>query len=113
MVASDLPEKALLFLDMAPKTLELDSDGNKWLSAAVERAGFAPDRVVVEVTERIEDEETLEFLRGVEALDVQPGTTIIQGGQGFELGYPSPQMPSEERVSPRIASRSGMPSTRT
>jgi diguanylate cyclase (GGDEF)-like protein len=194
--ASDLPDKALLFVNMAPKTLELDSDGNEWLHAAVERAGLARDRVVVEVTERIgartapvieslerlrrlgfklalddvgtgnaglemlrkigaeyvkldqsivtaaatepnaravlmamatfarqtgafviaegiEDEETLEFLRGVEALDVQPGTSIIQGGQGFELGYPSPQMPSEERVSPRIGPQSGIPSTRT
>ena len=176
--ASDLPEGALLFVNLAPKTLELDSDGNEWLHRGVERAGLAPDRVVVEVTERIgartapviksldglrergfklalddvgtgnaglemlrkigaeyvkldqsivaaaatepnaravlmamatfarqtgafviaegiEDEETLEFLRGVEALDASPGT-IIQGGQGFELGYPSPQMPPGE-----------------
>ena len=174
--ASDLPDGALLFVNLAPKTLELDSDGNEWLYDGVERAGFEPGRIVVEVTERIgartvpvlksldrlrgrgfklalddvgtgnaglemlrkigaeyvkldqsivvaaatepnaravlmamatfarqtgafviaegiEDEETLEFLRGVEALDAQPGT-IIQGGQGFELGYPSPQMPT-------------------
>jgi diguanylate cyclase (GGDEF)-like protein len=173
--ASDLPDGALLFVNLAPKTLELDSDGNDWLLGAVERAHLPPDRVVVEVTERIgartvpviksldrlrkqgftlalddvgtgnaglemlrkigaeyvkldrsivsaaatepnaravlmamatfarqtgafviaegiEDEETLEFLRGVEALDACPGT-IIQGGQGFKLGYPSPQMP--------------------
>jgi diguanylate cyclase (GGDEF)-like protein len=175
--ASDLPDGALLFVNLAPKTLELDSDGNEWLHRGVERAGFAPGRVVVEVTERIgartvpvvksldqlrergfklalddvgtgnaglemlrkigaeyvkldqsivaaaatepnaravlmamatfarqtgafviaegiEDEETLEFLRRVEALDVKPGTTVIQGGQGFELGYPSRQMPT-------------------
>jgi hypothetical protein len=35
-------------------------------------------------------------VRGVEALDAQPGT-IIQGGQGFELGRPSPQMPSGKK----------------
>jgi diguanylate cyclase (GGDEF)-like protein len=173
--ASDLPDGALLFVNLAPKTLELDSEGDDWLLDGVERAGLSPERVVVEVTERIgartvpviksldrlrkqgfklalddvgtgnaglemlrkigaeyvkldqsivaaaatepnaravllamatfarqtgafviaegiEDEETLEFLRGVEALDVRPGT-IIQGGQGFKLGYPSPQMP--------------------
>jgi diguanylate cyclase (GGDEF)-like protein len=176
MAASDLPEGALLFVNVTPKTLELDFNGNEWLHTGVERAGLAPGRVVVEVTERIgartvpviksldhlrergfglalddvgtgnaglemlrkigaeyvkldqsivaaaatepnaravlmamatfarqtgafviaegiENEETLEFLRSVEALDAQPGT-IIQGGQGFELGYPSPQMPT-------------------
>jgi diguanylate cyclase (GGDEF)-like protein len=178
--ASDLPDGALLFINLTPKTLELDSDGNDWLPRAVERADLAPDRVVVEVTERIgartipviksldhlreqgfklalddvgtgnaglemlrkigaeyvkldqsivaaaatepnaravlmamatfarqtgafviaegvEDEETLEFLYGVEVLGVEPGTTVIQGGQGFELGYPSPQMPTASR----------------
>jgi diguanylate cyclase (GGDEF)-like protein len=176
MAATDLPPGALLFVNLAPKTLELDSDGAEWLRSAVERAGLTPDQVVVEVTERIgartvpvisslnqlrergfglalddvgtgnaglemlrkigaeyvkldqsivaaattepnaravlmamatfarqtgafviaegiEDEETLGFLRGVEALDARPGT-IIQGGQGFKLGYPSPRMPS-------------------
>lgn len=175
--ASDVPEGALLFINMTPKTLELDSGGNEWLHSGVKRAGLAPGRVVIEVTERIgartvpviksldhlraqgfrlalddvgtgnaglemlrkigaeyvkldqsivaaaatepnaravlmamatfarqtgafviaegiEDEETLEFLRGVEALDDSPGT-IIQGGQGFELGRPSAQMPTE------------------
>lgn len=176
MAASDLPEGALLFVNVTPKTLELDSDGNEWLHSGVERAGLAPGQVVVEVTERIgartvpviksldhlrkrgfrlalddvgtgnaglemlrkigaeyvkldrsivaaaatepnaravlmamatfarqtgafviaegiENEETLEFLRSMEAPNAQPGT-IIQGGQGFELGYPSPQMPT-------------------
>jgi diguanylate cyclase (GGDEF)-like protein len=165
---SALPEGALLFVNLAPKTLELDSNCDEWLQSEVERAGLAPEQVVAEVTERIgartapvlkslerlrargfklalddvgtgnaglemlrkigaeyvkidrsivaaaatepnaravlmamatfarqsgafviadgiEDEETLEFLRGVEALDARPGT-IIQGGQGFELG---------------------------
>src|SRR6266516_1434452 len=51
--ASDLPDGALLFVNLTPKTLELDSDGSEWLHSGVERAGLAPDRVVVEVTERI------------------------------------------------------------
>ena len=169
-----LPEGALLFVNLAPKTLELDANCDEWLQSEVERAGLAPEQVVTEVTERIgartapvlkslerlrnrgfklalddvgtgnagleilrkigaeyvkidrsivaaaatepnaravlmamatfarqsgafviadgiEDEETLEFLRGVEALDARPGT-IIQGGQGFELGPASGQM---------------------
>lgn len=174
--ATDLPDGALLFLNLVPKTLELlSSERGEWLGRAVEGAGLAPGQVVVEVTERIgartapvitslenlrergfrlalddvgtgnaglemlrkvgadyvkldqtivaaaatepnaravlmamatfarqtgafviaegiEDEETLEFLRGVEALDTGRGP-IIQGGQGFELGYPSPKMP--------------------
>lgn len=178
LAASDLPDGVLLFVNLAPKTLELDSDGNDWLLRSVEQAGLSPAQVVVELTERIgartmpvlhsldnlreqgfklalddvgtgnaglemlrkigaeyvkldqsivaaaatepnaravllamatfarqtgafviaegiEDEETLEFLRGVEALDARPGT-IIQGGQGFKLGYPSPQMPTRK-----------------
>ncbi len=174
--AAELPDGALLFLNLAPKTLELDSDGNEWLWHAAEDAGFSPSRIVVEVTERfgarldpvvasldrlrghgfklalddvgtgnsglemlrrtgadyvkldqsivtaaatepnaravlmamatfarqtgafviaegIEDEETLEFLRHAEALEVSPGT-VIQGGQGFKLGYPSLKMPT-------------------
>ena len=175
-VAPELPKDTLLFVNLTPKTLELDADGNDWLHRGVRAAGLPPERVVVEVTERIgartvpvikslhrlralgfrlalddvgtgnaglemlravdaeyvkldrsivaaaptepnaravlmamatfarqtgafviaegiEDEETLEFLRGIEELDLQPGT-IIQGGQGFELGYPLPQMPT-------------------
>jgi diguanylate cyclase (GGDEF)-like protein len=175
--AANLPDGALLFVNLAPKTLELDSDGNDWFQRGVKQAGLAPERIVVEVTERlgsrtvpvvkgldllreggfrlalddvgtgnaglemlrkvgaeyvkidqsivaaaatepnaravlmamatfarqtgafviaegIEDEETLEFLRSVEALDARPGA-IIQGGQGFELGRPSAQMPTE------------------
>ncbi|HEX4670019.1 MAG TPA: bifunctional diguanylate cyclase/phosphodiesterase [Solirubrobacterales bacterium] len=171
---STLPEGALLFVNLAPKTLELDPNCDEWLQSEVERAGLAPEQVVAEVTERIgartapvlkslerlrgrgfklalddvgtgnaglemlrkigaeyvkidrsivaaaatepnaravlmamatfarqsgafviadgiEDEETLEFLRGVEALDARPGT-IIQGGQGFELGQASVPM---------------------
>jgi EAL domain-containing protein (putative c-di-GMP-specific phosphodiesterase class I) len=57
-------------------------------------ATFARQTGAFVIAEGIEDEETLEFLRGVEALDDSPGT-IIQGGQGFELGRPSAQMPTE------------------
>ena len=51
--ADELPDDALLFVNLTPKTLELDSDGSEWLQDGVARAGLAPERVVVEVTERI------------------------------------------------------------
>lgn len=180
---ADTPSDALLFVNLAPKTLELDAEADGWLLDAVERAGLSPERVVVEMTERIrarlepvtrslrrlresgfaialddvgtgnaglemlrkigadyvkldhgivgaaatepnaravlmamatfarqtgafviaegvEDEETLAFLRSVEAVDFRPGT-IIQGGQGFELGGPSPRMPVGRAPQPR------------
>jgi diguanylate cyclase (GGDEF)-like protein len=49
--ASDLPPEALLFLNIAPQTLDLDADDD-WLLRAVTEAGIDPGRVVVEVTER-------------------------------------------------------------
>jgi diguanylate cyclase (GGDEF)-like protein len=49
--ASDLPPGALLFLNIAPQTLDLDADDD-WLLRAVTEAGLEPGRVVVEVTER-------------------------------------------------------------
>ncbi len=74
------------------------------------RATFARKTGAFVVAEGIEDEETLEFLRGVEALDARPGT-IIQGGQGFELGFPSPQMPTGKPAAiPRRGSRTRDPS---
>jgi diguanylate cyclase (GGDEF)-like protein len=171
-----LPPDALLFLNICPQTLDLDEDRSDWLLRAVERVQLAPERVVVEVTERfgartnsvikalahlrakgfkialddvgtgnsglemlrkvhaqyvkldgsivsaavteqgaravmmamatfarqtgayviaegIEDEETLQFLRSIDHLDVRPDR-IIQGGQGFGLGRPSPTIQS-------------------
>ncbi|MDX6689248.1 MAG: hypothetical protein QOG15_705 [Solirubrobacteraceae bacterium] len=51
-ITPELPDGALLFVNLSPQTLDLDSDGNDWFCDAVKRAGLAPDRVVVEVTER-------------------------------------------------------------
>ena len=56
-------------------------------------ATFARQTGAMVIAEGIEDEETLEFLRKVEAPESGPGG-IIQCGQGFKLGYPSPEMPS-------------------
>jgi len=184
LAARELPEDVLLFLNLAPKTLELDAEAGDWVSAVVEASGRPPERIVIELTERanartgpvaeslqrlrahgfklalddvgtgnaglemlrkigadyvkidrtivtaaatepnaravlmamatfarqtgafviaegIEDEETLAFIRGVEAVDFRPGT-IIQGGQGFELGRPSADLPTKGReVAPR------------
>jgi diguanylate cyclase (GGDEF)-like protein len=43
---------ALLFLNLSPVTLDLDSEADSWLAPVVERAGLQPREVVVEVTER-------------------------------------------------------------
>ena len=50
--AGDLPDDALLFLNLCPSSLDMDADGDDWLRIAVEEAGLTPDRIVVEVTER-------------------------------------------------------------
>ena len=50
--APDLPEGALLFVNLCPRTLDLDADENDWLRLAVEHAGFSAERVVIEITER-------------------------------------------------------------
>jgi diguanylate cyclase (GGDEF)-like protein len=42
----------LLFLNLSPVTLDLDSEADSWLAPVVERAGLQPRDVVVEVTER-------------------------------------------------------------
>lgn len=47
-----LNDDVLLFLNLAPQTLDLDASGNDWLRHEVESAGLSPERVVVEVTER-------------------------------------------------------------
>jgi diguanylate cyclase (GGDEF)-like protein len=50
--APELGPDVLLFVNLAPLTLDLDAEGGDWLLAAVERAGLSPGHVVVEVTER-------------------------------------------------------------
>ena len=173
----ELRPGVLLFINLAPQTLDLDAEQGDWVRRAVEQAGLAPGRVVIEVTERfggrtaavvkclkrlreqgfktalddvgtgnsglemlrlldaefvkldqsivtaaptepsaravlmamatfarqtgafviaegIEDEETLEFLRDIDDHSLHVDT-IIQGGQGFELGRPSPEVPSD------------------
>jgi diguanylate cyclase (GGDEF)-like protein len=175
--APKLGADVLLFVNLAPLTLDLDAEGNDWLLAAVEHAGFSPRQVVIEVTERfggrtvpviktlrrlrqqgfllaiddvgtgnsglemlskleaefvkldqsivtgattepgaravllamatfarqtgafviaegIEDQETLQFLRSIDQHDIS-AEAIIQGGQGFGLGRPSPELSPE------------------
>ncbi len=48
----ELGAGVLLFLNIAPLTLDLDAEGGEWLLAAVEEAGLSPRQVVVEVTEQ-------------------------------------------------------------
>jgi EAL domain-containing protein (putative c-di-GMP-specific phosphodiesterase class I) len=52
-------------------------------------ATFARQTGAFVIAEGIEDQATLEFLQGLEGISLDAGS-VIQGGQGFELGYPSP-----------------------
>jgi diguanylate cyclase (GGDEF)-like protein len=177
-MAAQVSPDALLFLNLAPQTLDLDAENDDWLKLAVQRAGLPLERVVVEVTERfggrttsvvkclqrlreqgfklalddvgtgdaglemlrkvgaeyvkidrsivvaaatepnaravlmamatfawqtgsfviaegIEDQDTLAFLRGIDDLGLRAGH-VIQGGQGYGLGRPSPE-PTTDR----------------
>jgi diguanylate cyclase (GGDEF)-like protein len=55
-------------------------------------ATFARQTGAVVIAEGIEDEETLEFIRGLDT-SAQDVATIIQGAQGFGLGRPELAMP--------------------
>jgi diguanylate cyclase (GGDEF)-like protein len=50
--AGELPKGALLFLNVSPQTLEHDGLAGDSLVLAVRGAGFEPDQVVLEITER-------------------------------------------------------------
>jgi diguanylate cyclase (GGDEF)-like protein len=50
--ASELPKGALLFLNVSPQTLEHDGLAGDSLVLAARGAGYEPDRVVLEITER-------------------------------------------------------------
>ncbi|WP_445148729.1 EAL domain-containing protein [Baekduia sp. Peel2402] len=48
----ELPPDTLLFLNVAPQTLDRESGGD-WLLQALDEAGMGVERVVIEVTERV------------------------------------------------------------
>jgi diguanylate cyclase (GGDEF)-like protein len=52
-VPAELPAGTLLFLNLSPQTLDVDADGNDWFLELVERSPLTPERVVIEVTERL------------------------------------------------------------
>jgi EAL domain-containing protein (putative c-di-GMP-specific phosphodiesterase class I) len=54
-------------------------------------ATFARQTGAFVIAEGIEDDDTLQFLRSVDQRDIVTDT-IIQGGQGFRLGRPSPEL---------------------
>jgi diguanylate cyclase (GGDEF)-like protein len=58
-------------------------------------ATFARQTGAFVIAEGIEDEDTLQFLRAIDDHDLQ-ADTVIQGGQGFQLGRPS------SRISPHV-----------
>jgi len=51
-VAPELPDGALLFLNLSPQTLDIDADGNDWFRELIDRSPLTPERVVIEITER-------------------------------------------------------------
>jgi diguanylate cyclase (GGDEF)-like protein len=51
--ASELPDDVLLFLNVSPKTLDLDADGSRWFTDAATAHRVDPAHVVIEVTERM------------------------------------------------------------
>ena len=55
-------------------------------------ATFARQTGAYVIAEGIEDQDTLAFLHTIDDQDDRP-RTIIQGGQGYELGRPSPWLP--------------------
>jgi diguanylate cyclase (GGDEF)-like protein len=57
-------------------------------------AAFARQTGAFVIAEGIEDEDTLRFLRGIDERDLS-AHAIIQGGQGFGLGRPSPELSPE------------------
>jgi diguanylate cyclase (GGDEF)-like protein len=57
-------------------------------------AAFARQTGAFVIAEGIEDDDTLEFLRGLDDRDLS-SDTIIQGGQGFGLGRPSHDLSPE------------------
>ncbi|MFI4977292.1 MAG: EAL domain-containing protein [Solirubrobacterales bacterium] len=57
-------------------------------------ATFARQTGAFVIAEGVEDEDTLQFLRGINERDPS-SSAIIQGGQGFGLGRPSPDLSPE------------------
>jgi diguanylate cyclase (GGDEF)-like protein len=57
-------------------------------------ATFARQTGSFVIAEGVEDEETLRFLRAIDVADLHVDT-VIQGGQGRELGLPATAVPSE------------------
>jgi EAL domain-containing protein (putative c-di-GMP-specific phosphodiesterase class I) len=86
--ADRLPPDVLLFINLAPQTLDRDAAGDDWLRTAIEHSGLDPHRVVIEVTERLGGRtaavvKALERLRGLGvgvALD-----DVGTGNSGLEL----------------------------
>ncbi len=85
--AAALPPDALLFLNIAPQTLDLDAEDD-WLLRAVTGAGLDPGRVVVEVTERFGGRmaSVLKSLRRLRAQGFQLALDDVgTGNSGLEM----------------------------
>jgi len=72
-------------------------------------ATFARQTGAFVIAEGIEDQDTLAFLRSIGAQDLRPDT-VIQGGQGFELGRPVPTIGTVPALTPALDGSGGAPS---
>jgi EAL domain-containing protein (putative c-di-GMP-specific phosphodiesterase class I) len=85
---AELPVEALLFINISPRTLDLDADSDGWLVGAVERSGIDPSRVVIEVTERFGGRisSVVRSLRRLRAAGLQLAVDDVgTGNSGLEM----------------------------
>jgi diguanylate cyclase (GGDEF)-like protein len=86
--APDLPDGALMFINLAPQTLDRDAAGDDWLRTVIEGSGLEPERIVIEVTERLggRTAAVLKALERIRALGVKVAIDDVgTGNAGLEL----------------------------
>jgi EAL domain-containing protein (putative c-di-GMP-specific phosphodiesterase class I) len=86
--APELPDGALLFLNLAPQTLDASGEDNDWLLEAVTASGLSPARIVIEVTERFSGR-TGAVMKGLQRLREQGFKLALDdvgtGNSGLEM----------------------------
>jgi diguanylate cyclase (GGDEF)-like protein len=86
--APEMGPDVLLFLNIAPLTLDLDAEGSDWLGRAVEAVGLDPGRVVIEVTERFGGR-TASVVKAIQRLHAQGFRIAVDdvgtGNSGLEM----------------------------
>ena len=86
--AAELPEDALIFLNMSPQTLDTSSADDGWLLSQAARSGIPVERIVIEVTERYGGRTALvvEHLRGLKEQGFRIALDDVgTGNSGLEM----------------------------